>query len=128
MALHATILFSGIFGLIYLYLSVEVTKLRVKHQVSLGDGGRTDLLRAIRVHGNFSEYVPFALFLLFLSELSGGRSWLLYALGVTLLIARIMHIIAIRKADSPYTYRFIGAGLTWFVILILSIFCLFSAF
>ena len=127
MALHASILFAGIFGLIYLYLSVEVTKLRVKHQISLGDGGRTDLLKAIRIHGNFSEYVPFALFLLFLSELSGGRSWLLYALGATLLIARILHIIGIRTTDIAYTYRFLGAVLTWFVILILSVFCLISA-
>ncbi|MBM3469137.1 MAG: hypothetical protein FJX71_06905 [Alphaproteobacteria bacterium] len=128
MALHASIFYAGIFGLIYIYLSADVTKLRVKYQVGLGDGGHLDLLKAIRIHGNFSEYVPFALFLLFLSELIGGRPWMLHVLGVTLLVGRILHIIGLRKTDGPSIYRFFAAVMTWGVLLIFSIFCVISTF
>jgi uncharacterized membrane protein YecN with MAPEG domain len=58
MALQATLFYSGILGCLYIYLSAEVTRLRVKYQVGLGDGKRLDLLKAIRIHGNFSEYAP----------------------------------------------------------------------
>ncbi|MBX9806079.1 MAG: MAPEG family protein [Alphaproteobacteria bacterium] len=127
MALHASILFSGIFGLLYIYLSAQVTLLRVKYQVGLGHGGHLDLLKAIRIHGNFSEYVPFALFLMFLSELIGGQSWMIHTLGVILVIARVLHIVGLRKTEGPSIYRLLGASLTWAVILIFSVFCLVSA-
>ncbi|MBM3633097.1 MAG: hypothetical protein FJX03_05285 [Alphaproteobacteria bacterium] len=128
MGLHATILFAGIFGLMYLYLTVEVTKLRAKYQVWVGHGGHLDLLKAIRIHGNFAEYIPFIMLLLFLSELIGGRSWMLYFLGSLLLGGRILHIIGLRKTEGPSLHRFVGGLLTWTVLLVLSVFCFASAF
>lgn len=128
MALHASILYSGLFGLIYIYLSAEVTKLRLKYQVYLGHGGHLDLLKAIRIQGNFAEYVPFTMFLLFLSELIGGRSWMIHLMGAILVIARILHVIGLRNTEGPSLYRFFGITLTWSVILVFSIFCLVSAF
>ena len=41
-------------------------------QVGLGDGGEKTLLRHIRVHGNFGEYVPFILMLMLMGELLGA--------------------------------------------------------
>lgn len=128
MALHASILYSAIFGLLYIYLSAEVTKLRLKYQIWLGYGKHLDLFKAIRIHGNFIEYVPFTLFLLFLSELIGGRSWMIHTLGGVLVVARILHIIGLRMTEGPSLYRFFGTTLTWAVMLIFSIFCLVSAF
>jgi uncharacterized membrane protein YecN with MAPEG domain len=128
MALQATLFYSGILGCLYIYLSIEVTKLRLTHDVHLGDGGHKDLFKAIRIHGNFSEYVPFTLFLLFLCELIGGRPWMIHTLSLTFIAARILHIIGLRKAEGPSIYRFLGSTLTWCVISILSIFCLISAF
>jgi uncharacterized membrane protein YecN with MAPEG domain len=128
MALHATILYVGIFGLMYLYLSAEVTKLRIKYQVAMGHGGHLDLLKAIRIQGNFGEYVPFILLLFFLSELIGGRSWMLYTLGAILLIGRVLHVIGLRKThEQSSLYRFTGIILTWTVLLVLSVFCFASA-
>lgn len=127
MALHATILYAGIFGLMFLYLSAEVSKLRVRYEVGLGDGGHLDLLKAIRIHGNFSEYVPIILILLFLSELMGGRSWLMHTLGGILLIGRVLHMIGLRITEGPSLYRFFGILMTWAVLLILSVFCFISA-
>lgn len=128
MALQATLLYSGILGCLYIYLSAEVTKLRLTHDVHLGDGGHMDLFKAIRIHGNFSEYVPFTLFLLLLCELIGGRPWMIHTLSLTFVAARILHIIGLRKTEGPSIYRFLGSTLTWAVISILSIFCLISAF
>ena len=128
MALHATILYSSIFGLMFLYLSAEVTKLRVRYEVYLGDGGHLDLFKAIRIHANFAEYIPIILFLLFLSELIGGRSWLLHTLGGLLVVGRILHVIGLQKSDGPSLYRFFGIIITWTVLLVLSVFCLISAF
>ncbi|MGV8948357.1 MAG: MAPEG family protein [Candidatus Paracaedibacter sp.] len=128
MALQATLFYSGILGCLYIYLSVEVTKLRLTHDVHLGDGGHMDLFKAIRIHGNFSEYVPFTLFLLLLCELIGGRPWMIHALSLTFIVARLLHIIGLRKLEGPSIYRFLGATLTWCVISVLSIFCLISAF
>lgn len=128
MALQATLFYTGILGCLFIYLSAEVTKLRLKHQVHLGDGGHLDLFKAIRIHGNFSEYVPLALILLLLSELIGGRPWMLHTLSSTFVIARILHVIGLRKTEGPSIYRFLGATLTWAVISIFSLFCLISAF
>jgi uncharacterized membrane protein YecN with MAPEG domain len=126
MALHTSILYAGIFGLLFIYLSVEVVKLRAQYQVRLGDEGHLDLLKAIRIHGNFAEYVPLALVLFSLSELIGGRSWMLHTLGITLIIGRVLHIMGLRKTDGPSVYRILGVLLTWVVILILSVFCFIS--
>lgn len=128
MALQATLFYSGILGCLYIYLSAVVTKLRLTHDVHLDDGGHRDLLRAIRIHANFSEYVPFTLFLLLLCELIGGRPWMIHTLSLTFIAARILHMIGLRKLEGPSIYRFLGATLTWCVISILSIFCLISAF
>jgi len=81
----------------------------------------------MRIHGNFSEYVPFILLLFFLTELIGGRSWMLYTLGGMLLIGRVLHVIGLRKTEGASIYRFTGSILTWVVLLVLSVFCFISA-
>ena len=53
---------------LYIALAINVIRLRFKHRVSLGAGEVPKLERAIRAHGNFAEYVPFALLLIGLSE------------------------------------------------------------
>lgn len=128
MALQATLFYAGILGCFYVYLSAEVTKLRAKYQIFMGDGKRLDLLKATRIHGNFSEYAPITLFLLLLTELIGGRPWMIHTLSVTFVIARILHLIGLRKTEGPSIHRFLGSVLTWVVISILSIFCLISSF
>ena len=58
-------------------------------RVSLGDGGNPALQRAIRAHANFSEYVPFALVMLAILELSRFSIYALHALGM--LLTRRLH-------------------------------------
>ena len=63
------LLYAALLGLILIYLSYRVVSYRVKYKIGIGDGGNTKLARAIRVQGNFVEYVPVALLLIFFVEL-----------------------------------------------------------
>jgi len=115
-----TPLFAAIFGIMYVVLSAAVIKLRFKGQVSLGDGGDGELEKAIRVHGNFAEYVPFTLLLLwFVEQLSSSVGFVLI-LSVVLLVSRVSHCIGMVKPDS-LTFRKFGMIGTFLVILISSI-------
>ena len=67
-----TPIYAGLAVLFYVFLSIRVIGLRRSTRTSLGNGGHVSLEQAIRVHGNFSEYVPLALVLMLLAELQSG--------------------------------------------------------
>jgi len=49
----------------------------------------------MRSHGNFVEYVPFALTLIGLAELNGASSAYMHSMGSLLLISRVVHYVVI---------------------------------
>lgn len=115
--LQITALYAGIFALIYIGLSARVALTRRRVRVSVFDGGNAELGRAIRQHGNFGEYVPFALILMALIELNGGAVWLVHGLGASLLVARLVYLNALKGiTGATFTCRIIGMTLTWLVI------------
>lgn len=102
---------------ILLVLSARVIYLRTKLKVSLGDAGQKDLRAAIRGHANFTEYVPLALFLLFLIEFQSGNSLIVHALGSVLLVGRLLHGYAFwNDARSLGKARMVGMILTFSVL------------
>jgi len=120
-----TPLFAAIFAIIYVFLSFGVIRFRIRNQVSLGSGGHSDLEKAIRTHGNFAEYVPFTLLLLwFLEYFSLNRS-LVFGLCLALLASRIGHYVGM-KSDSLLRFRQFGMIGTFLVILISAIAILWS--
>jgi uncharacterized membrane protein YecN with MAPEG domain len=56
-ALPISALYPAIFCLFACVLAFAAGSIRGKNQISLGDGGLTDLLIAMRRHGNFVEYI-----------------------------------------------------------------------
>ena len=74
-------------------LSVRVVQMRASAKIAIGDGGNNPVMeRRIRVHGNFAEYVPMALLLLFVHGIaSHGRAWLIHVLCIALIAARVVH-------------------------------------
>ncbi|WP_390444632.1 MAPEG family protein [Pseudoalteromonas sp. MTN2-4] len=54
---------------IILILKFKTIKIRKRLQVGVGTGDNPELLRAMRVHANFSEYVPITLLLILSVEL-----------------------------------------------------------
>jgi uncharacterized membrane protein YecN with MAPEG domain len=119
-------LYAGVLGLFYVFLSLRVALLRKKLKIGLGDGGEKKLARAIRVHGNFSEYTPFILLLMVLFELQSihilSYSFLiLHFFGMTFLLARSLHAYGITQHSGISVGRFSGILLTWFIIICLSV-------
>ena len=116
-----TSIYAAILGIFLVLLSLNVVIKRSHARVSIGDGNDEQLTRAIRVQANLVEYLPITLILLFLAELNGASALLLNANGIILIFARLCHVIGLSRHSGPSTMRFIGANLTWLVILNLSI-------
>jgi uncharacterized membrane protein YecN with MAPEG domain len=120
-----TPIYAGLLALLFLVLSYRVILLR-GHGASLGDGGNPVLLRRIRAHGNFSEYVPFILLMIGILELSHASVYLLHALGATLLVARLLHAYALSFTEKFKFGRFWGTALTFLLLGVCGVSCLYQ--
>lgn len=114
--LPITALFAAILGLVFVPLSARVGFYRLKSQISLFDGGDKELARRMRAQGNFAEYVPIALILLALVELNGALDWVVYLLGGSLVVGRLLHLYTISGSETG-PGRPIGMVLTFLSIL-----------
>ncbi|MFI5299753.1 MAG: MAPEG family protein [Polyangiales bacterium] len=95
----------------------------VRHRArGLSDSDK-DLQLAIRIHGNNAEFVPLALLMMLLAELSGGASFWLHVAGGLLLVARVAHVLGM-PLKAPNPLRSFGVAGTWGMIVALSLYCL----
>jgi uncharacterized membrane protein YecN with MAPEG domain len=120
-----TPIYAGLLAVLFFVLSLRVVKLR-GHGASLGDGGNSLLLRRIRAHGNFAEYVPFILLMMAMLELSHFSSYLLHALGIALLVARLLHGYALSFSERFKFGRFWGTALTFTLLFVCGALCLYQ--
>ena len=70
------------------------------------------MAQAIRAHANFAEHVPLALVLIGSAEILGIRAWIVYALGGTLIVARLLSLWGLSRSLGPSFARQAGASLT----------------
>ena len=96
--------------------------------VYLGDGGDPGLLRALRGQANFVEYVPLALLLLLIIELSRLSLYIVHALGIALVIARLLHGYAMGFRAEFRFGRLWGAVMTFAILIVEAILCLYQAY
>ena len=115
-AIPITAITTALLALMLLAISVRITVLRRRKKVSFLDGGDSELLRAIRVQGNFVEYVPILLILMGLLEATHAAPWLVYAFGALLLLVRVSHAIGLYSGKFPP--RAVGAAGTWLLLLV----------
>lgn len=96
---------------ILFFLAANVSRLRIKLRISVGDGGNNGLIYAMRAHGNAVEQVPvFALIVLALTLLHAAPTLLAVVVtGFTL--ARAFH--AYGMLFRSFLARRIGAGGTY---------------
>lgn len=113
-----TSFYAGLLAFVFVVLSFRIILMRRKFQVGIGHGEQKELHRAIRVHGNFAEYVPLALFLMLLLELNQTESWLMHVLGLSLLVGRMFHAMGLGKSAGTSMPRFIGGVLTYSMMLV----------
>jgi len=123
--LFVTPLYAGLLALWFLVLSWRVIQRRGKGTY-LGDGGDQGLLRVIRGHANFAEYVPLALLMMGFLEVSRFSIYVLHALGIVLLIARLLHGYALSFTEHSSFGRFWGASLTFIVLAIEAVLCIYQ--
>ena len=74
-------------------LSLNVSRLRMRHRVSLGSGGHKALQLAVRAHGNALEQSLLFLLLLLIAEAQAHSFALLAAVAGAFLLARGAHAI-----------------------------------
>lgn len=120
-SLAITGFYTGILALLHITLTFKVIGLRRRFQIGLGDGDNKDLRKAIRVHGNFVEYVPMAMLLFAILEVNNGSVVLLHAIGGALVTCRFLHAIGVGKSAGTTWQRFVGAAGTFLAILILAV-------
>lgn len=111
-----SLLIASLHVLLYLVLTTRVVVHRRAHKVGVGTGGDAVLVRKVRVHGNFGEYVPLALLMLALLELAAVSTRLLWVFGVALLLARVLHAIGLGGSAGYSFGRFSGALLTFLTL------------
>jgi len=113
-----TSFYAGLLAVFYILLSLRISAMRRKLKVGIGHGEERELHRAIRVHGNFGEYVPLALFLLLLLELNHADTWVLHVMGSMLLFGRLFHAMGLSKSAGTSVPRFLGGVLTYSMMLV----------
>src|SRR5215831_2881923 len=116
-AMVVTSIYAGLLALLFVVLSLRVIGFRRSARVALGDGSNANLMRRIRVHGNFAEYVPMALLLMALGEAQVSPKWIIHALGLVLVIGRAIHAYGVGRAPEVRYCRVVGMAAT-FVVLI----------
>jgi uncharacterized membrane protein YecN with MAPEG domain len=110
-------LYTGLLALMLVVLSLYVVKGRWVNKVGVGDGGNADMLKRMRTHANFIEYVPMALIGLYLLEVTRHSVFILHGLGIALVVARLMHAYGMNR-PSPNAGRAGGATLTMVILLV----------
>lgn len=112
MPLNITPYYAAILALLFIILSIRTIKTRREHKVAIGDGGEKSILRASRVHANFSEYVPFTILLIAMLEMQSYSDWMIHGLCIVLVAARIAHAYGVSKANENFKFRIFGTATT----------------
>lgn len=112
-----TLLYTALLTLLVLALAGRVIAARMKYKVGLGDGGQAVLNQRVRAHANAVEYVPLSLLLLGGIELTGYPDPLVHALGIGLVVARLLHAWGLAISENRSTGRFWGTLLTLLLML-----------
>ena len=113
-------------ALINIWLGTRISRLRLRHKVSVGDAGNATIVNRMRAQANFVEYTPFFLILLAAVELAIGSPAWLWAVAILYIVGRLLHPFGLDR-PAPNPLRMIGILLTWLVLAGLAIYALILA-
>jgi uncharacterized protein len=97
---------------LFLFLSFRTIQTRTKKKISLGHGNDDTLQKMIRAHANFTEYVPFILLLILLTEYRQMPQLFLVFLVVLLVLGRYIHAYHFHTNQNGHRLRVLGMALT----------------
>ena len=111
--------YTSLNGLLILVLSYVVGHHRGRlDALEPGATGDAILTRAVRAHGNATEYIPTALLLLLVLALMSAPGVLLHCLGASFTVGRVAQAVGMMRKQHPNAVRFTGnllTGLVYFV-------------
>ena len=119
-----TALYAGLLTPLFIFLAIRVIRERRGARVSVGHGDNARLLRKMRVHANFAEYVPLALLLMGLAESVKSDARLLHVAGIILIVGRVVHAIGLSRQPESIPLRAIGMYATFTVLSLGALMCL----
>jgi hypothetical protein len=114
-----TAIYAGLAALLFTWLSLRISLIRMRTRVSYGDGKDRVLGRAIRMQGNSAEYLPLGLILVGLAEALQAPAGVVHLLGLMLLGGRVSYLIGygrekqillLRQAGMLATYLQLALG------------------
>lgn len=109
--------YAAALAVMYVALAGLVVRQRFKCRVGLGDAQKPELVKVVRIHGNFAEYVPLLLVLLLLLEIQAAPLWQLHLIGALTLGGRISHAIGLSRSSGTSLPRMIGMLSTFIALL-----------
>lgn len=97
--------------LLLIALSVNISRLRLAHKISFGDGGVKELTLAVRAHGNsFEQSLLFVLLLYFVETRAQVDTRTVLALGSAFVLIRVIYCASLFLHALPI--RQVAHGLT----------------
>ena len=124
--MHVTPLYASLLALLFVALSVRALRLRKTLRIAIGDSGNVSMLRAMRVHSNFAEYVPLGLILISMVELQAAAPLFVHGLGIALLAGRLAHAWGVSQPRENFAFRTFGMATTLGTIIVCSAFLLWA--
>lgn len=112
-------------AIFFVGLSVRTLLLRRELKIGIGADDSETMLRSIRVHANFAEYVPFALLLALMIELVEGHWVMVHLVCLLLFFGRAIHAYGVSKISENYNFRVVGMTLTFTSICLSALFLLY---
>ena len=119
-----TAFYASLLALLFVFLSFRVIGWRRLVKVEIGHGDDNQLLRRMRMHANFAEYVPFTLLLMAMAESMTAPRPLIHLVGLLLIAGRLMHAYGLSQTPHILRYRVWGMMLTFFALSISALLCL----
>ena len=104
--MNISILFTIIFIIFYLILTIITIKARKSTKVAYGDEGNKELIKAVRAHGNFFEFTVFFIISSFLLEILDANQIYVLFINIIFLLGRISHAYSMLK--EKIIFRMIG--------------------
>ena len=92
--------YAAAFAVFFVLLSINVIRARRQHKLGIGTGRIKSVERAMRVHANLAEYVPFASLLITLLEFNKASNLLLIGLCSLLLVGLLVHAFGVSMKNE----------------------------
>ncbi|MGC1442450.1 MAG: MAPEG family protein [Burkholderiaceae bacterium] len=121
-------MYAALLGFLFFYLSIRTIGLRRRLKIGIGAKENDEMIRGMRVHSNFAEYVPITLLLIYFVEIQGGHQLLIHALGAHLLVGRSVHAYGVSQINEKFVFRVSGMVMTFTALLISACILLFNFF